>query len=87
MLAASTPAISLMLIYGSAITATHLASRFQGGDLVDEKITSPDVVRPAPALAMSPIMEHAPLRGTTATCEPSAPTTEQTPGTPRFPPL
>jgi len=67
MLAASTPAISLMLIYGSAITATHLASRFQGGDFVDEKITSPDVVRPAPALAMSPIMEHAPLRGTTTT--------------------
>jgi len=67
MLAASTPAISLMLIYGSAITATHLASRFQGGDFVDEKITSPDVLRPAPALAMSPIMEHAPLRGTTTT--------------------
>jgi conjugal transfer mating pair stabilization protein TraG len=67
MLAASTPAISLMLIYGSAITATHLASRFQGGDFVDEKITSPDVVRPAPALAMSPIMEHASLRGTITT--------------------
>ncbi|MBK1699371.1 conjugal transfer protein TraG N-terminal domain-containing protein [Thiococcus pfennigii] len=67
MLAASTPAISLMLIYGSAITATHLASRFQGGDFIDEKITSPDVLRPAPALAMSPIMEHAPLRGTTTT--------------------
>ena len=29
MLAASTPAISLMLIYGSAITATHLAGRLQ----------------------------------------------------------
>ena len=67
MLAASTPAISLMLIYGSAITATHLASRFQGGDFVDEKISSPDVLRPAPALAMSPILEHAPLRGTTTT--------------------
>jgi conjugal transfer mating pair stabilization protein TraG len=67
MLAASTPAISLMLIYGSAITATHLAGRPQGGDFIDEKITSPDVVRPAPALAMSPIMEHAPLRGTTTT--------------------
>ena len=67
MLAASTPAISLMLIYGSAITATHLAGRLQGGDHIDEKITSPDVMRPAPALAMSPIMEHAPLRGTTTT--------------------
>ena len=67
MLAASTPAISLMLIYGSAITATHLAGRLQGGDFVDEKISSPDVMRSAPALAMSPIMEHAPLRGTTTT--------------------
>ncbi len=67
MLAASTPAISLMLIYGSAITATHLAGRLQGGDFIDEKISSPDVLRPAPALAMSPIMEHAPLRGTTTT--------------------
>ena len=67
MLAASTPAISLMLIYGSAITATHLAGRLQGGDYIDEKISSPDVMRPAPALAMSPIMEHAPLRGTTTT--------------------
>jgi conjugal transfer mating pair stabilization protein TraG len=67
MLAASTPAISLMLIYGSAITATHLAGRLQGGDHIDEKLTSPDVMRPAPALAMSPLMEHAPLRGTTTT--------------------
>ena len=67
LLAASTPAISLMLIYGSAITATHLAGRLQGGDYIDEKITSPDVMRPAPALAMSPILEHAPLRGTTTT--------------------
>ena len=67
MLAASTPAISLMLIYGSAITATHLAGRLQGGDFIDEKITSPDVVRPAPALTLSPIQEHAPLRGTTLT--------------------
>jgi conjugal transfer mating pair stabilization protein TraG len=67
MLAASTPAISLMLIYGSAITATHLAGRLQGGDTIDEKITSPNLMRPAPALAMSPILEHAPLRGTTTT--------------------
>ena len=67
MLAASTPAISLMLIYGSAITATHLAGRLQGGDTIDEKITSPDVIRPAAALAMSPILEHAPLRASTLT--------------------
>jgi len=67
MLAASTPAISLMLIYGSAITATHLAGRLKGGDFIDEKITAPDVLRPGPALTLSPIQEHAPLRGTTLT--------------------
>jgi conjugal transfer mating pair stabilization protein TraG len=64
MLAASTPAISLMLIYGSAITATHLAGRLQGRDFVDEKVISPDVVRPAPALTMSPLQTNAPLTGT-----------------------
>jgi conjugal transfer mating pair stabilization protein TraG len=67
MLASSVPALSLMLVYGSAVTATHLASRLQGGDFVDEKLTSPDVVRPAPALALSPSVGHAPLTGTVTT--------------------
>jgi conjugal transfer mating pair stabilization protein TraG len=66
MLAASTPAISLMLIYGSAITATHLAGRLQGGDHINEKIASPDVANPAAALNMQPIMTHGPLSGTVA---------------------
>lgn len=67
MLASSVPALSLMLVYGSAVTATHLAGRLQGGDFVDEKLTSPDVVRPAPALALSPSASHAPLTGTVTT--------------------
>jgi conjugal transfer mating pair stabilization protein TraG len=46
MLIASTPAISLMLIYGSAITATHLAGRLQGGDHINERLTAPDVMQP-----------------------------------------
>jgi conjugal transfer mating pair stabilization protein TraG len=66
MLAASTPAIALMLIYGSAITATHLAGRLQGGDHINEKAMSPDALTPAPALSMGPIRTHAPLTGTTA---------------------
>ena len=66
MLAASTPAISLMLIYGSAITATHLAGRLQGGDFINEKVASPDVVNPAAALTVGPIQDHGPLRGTAA---------------------
>ena len=65
MLAASTPAISLMLIYGSAVTATHLAGRLQGGDHVNEKIASPDAVNPAAALSMGSLKTHAPLTGTT----------------------
>jgi len=66
MLAASTPAISLMLIYGSAITATHLAGRLQGGDHINEKIAAPDVVNPAAALSMQPLQDHGPIRGTAA---------------------
>ncbi len=43
MLASSVPTISLMLVYGSAITSTHLAGRLQNGDAIDEELKSPDV--------------------------------------------
>jgi conjugal transfer mating pair stabilization protein TraG len=65
MLASSTPAIALMLVYGGSITATHFLGRMQGGDFVDEKITSPAVVSPAPVLNLQPLHQHAPLTGTT----------------------
>jgi len=65
MLASSTPAIALMLVYGGSITATHFLGRMQGGDFVDEKITSPSVVGPAPVLNLQPMAQHAPLSGTT----------------------
>ena len=65
MLAASTPAISLLLIYGSAITATHLAGRLQGGDHINEKMVSPDVQQPAAALSMGSLKTHSMLGGTT----------------------
>ncbi len=65
MLASSTPAIALMLVYGGSITATHFLGRMQGGDFVDEKITSPSVVGPAPLLNLQPMAQHAPLSGTT----------------------
>lgn len=45
MLAAAVPSITLMLIYGSAITATSLAGRMQGGDHIAEKTVSPDMVQ------------------------------------------
>ncbi|NEV60392.1 conjugal transfer protein TraG N-terminal domain-containing protein [Thiorhodococcus minor] len=66
MLVASTPAISLMLIYGSAITATHLAGRLQSGDHVNEKLTSPDVLQPQAAGTVGPLLQRTALGGTVA---------------------
>ena len=66
MLIASTPAISLMLIYGSAITATHLAGRLQGGDHVNERLTAPDVLQPSAASTVGPLMQTTALGGTHA---------------------
>jgi len=54
-LAASTPALALMLIYGSAITATHLAGRLQGGDSINEKLATPDVRSTAPMANIAPM--------------------------------
>ncbi|NEV65198.1 conjugal transfer protein TraG N-terminal domain-containing protein [Thiorhodococcus minor] len=66
LLIASTPAISLMLIYGSAITATHLAGRLQSGDHVNERLTAPDVVQPSAASTVGPLMQTTALGGTHA---------------------
>ena len=53
MLASATPALTLSLVYGSAVTATHLAGRMQGGDHINEKMLAPDVMQNAPALNVS----------------------------------
>jgi conjugal transfer mating pair stabilization protein TraG len=66
MLAAATPAIALMLVYGSAITATHLAGRLRGADHIDEGNLAPPVVATAPALAISSGFQSTPYAGTTA---------------------
>lgn len=50
MLASSTPAIALMLIYGSAVTATHLAGRLKSDDTLNEKQVTPDLRGGAPLL-------------------------------------
>ncbi|MCB1567866.1 MAG: conjugal transfer protein TraG N-terminal domain-containing protein, partial [Xanthomonadales bacterium] len=47
MLAASTPAITLMLLFGSAMTAVGLAQALKGGDHLNEKTVSPDATKPA----------------------------------------
>src|SRR5699024_10173671 len=50
MLAAATPLISLFIVSGSTYAFTGLASRINGADHVNEKITSPDVVKPSPLM-------------------------------------
>lgn len=67
MLAASTPAISLMLIYRGAVTTTHFLGRMDGGDYANEKITTPDVVSPAPVLNAQPKHQYSPLSAVTQT--------------------
>ncbi len=52
MLAASVPAISLMLVYGaSSVTAAHLARRLEGRDHIDEGIATPQTVTAGPVVA------------------------------------
>ncbi|MCW7552829.1 conjugal transfer protein TraG N-terminal domain-containing protein [Endozoicomonas gorgoniicola] len=65
MMAASTPALVLMLLYGSAITATHLAGRMQSGDFVNEKIPTPDVLMPGSAINQQAGWNIAPQQGAT----------------------
>ena len=65
LMAASTPALVLMLLYGSAITATHLAGRMQSGDFVNEKITSPDVLMPGSAVSQQAGWNIGPQQGAT----------------------
>ena len=64
MLASSTPAIALMLVYGGSITATHFLGRMQGGDYVDEKMASPPILNPAAMIGMQSMHQHGPLTGT-----------------------
>lgn len=61
LLAASTPALALGLLYGGAVTMTHLASRLQSGDFANETIAKPSVVSPPPMLNMQPPFSAAPF--------------------------
>ena len=65
LMAASTPALVLMLLYGSAITATHLAGRMQSGDFVNEKIPSPDILMPGSAINQQSGWNIGPQQGAT----------------------
>jgi hypothetical protein len=50
MLASATPAITLMLIFGGAVTASALAGRLGGDAHVDPKVETPDAVKNGAAL-------------------------------------
>ena len=63
MLASSTPAIALMLVYGGSVTATHFLGRMQGGDFLDEKLGSPSLLQSPPLIGMESRHRHAPLSG------------------------
>ena len=65
LMAASTPALVLMLLYGSAITATHLAGRMQSGDFVNEKIPAPDIMMPGSAINQQAGWNIGPQQGAT----------------------
>ena len=65
LMAASTPALVLMLLYGSAITATHLAGRMQSGDFVNEKISAPDIMMPGSAINQQAGWNIGPQQGAT----------------------
>ncbi len=67
MLASSTPAIALMLVYGGSITATHFLGRMQSGDFIDEKIGSPAVITSSGLINMSPGFQHTPQTGVMGT--------------------
>ncbi|SET25679.1 conjugal transfer protein TraG N-terminal domain-containing protein [Thorsellia anophelis] len=64
MLASSVPAIALMLVYGSSVTATHLAGRLQNSDTIDEKILTPDLASIAPVTQTQSLYQTGSLTGT-----------------------
>lgn len=43
LLAASTPALSMMLLYGTSVAATSLAGRLNGSDAINEKHVAPSI--------------------------------------------
>lgn len=67
MLAAATPMIALFLVTGSTYAFTSLTNRMGGGDHINEKIASPDMVKPAEILSMMPQATSSAVGGVAAT--------------------
>jgi len=66
-LAAATPAITLMIIYGTSVTATHLAGKLTPTDTVSEKNVAPDLAGVGSVVSMSPQYSHNMMAGASYT--------------------
>ncbi|KZC32655.1 MULTISPECIES: conjugal transfer protein TraG N-terminal domain-containing protein [unclassified Rhodanobacter] len=66
-IAAATPAITMMLIFGGAVAATSLSGRLQGAEFTNEKLTTPDVAKDAPVMEMKSMQTHGQISGTHTT--------------------
>lgn len=66
MLAAATPAITLMLIFGSSMSAAGIAGAIKGSDTVKEQIGSPDAVSTAAAASRSQLQDYTATGGAVA---------------------
>jgi len=60
MMMAATPLLSLILITGSYFALTGLSNRISGGDHVDPRIQSPDLVGPAPVASTGALASQSP---------------------------
>lgn len=67
MLAASVPVISLFVVTGSTYAMTSIAGKIGGSDHINERISSPDAVNPAPYMQQQAAQTNNPLTGTYAT--------------------
>lgn len=67
MMASSVPALCMFLVYGTSVAASGIASRLNGSDTINEKISSPDIVQPGAGLSMSSQASHDPARGARGT--------------------
>lgn len=63
-IAAATPAITMMLIFGGAVTASALAGRMQGAEFSNEKLVNPDSVKDAPVMERGSMESHSQIGGT-----------------------
>jgi len=55
-LAASTPALTLAILYGGAVTASALQGKLTAGDHINEKLPAPDTMKEMPVFNPSPML-------------------------------